>query len=132
MKKIFIIISLVVLSFANDVVIDKNTKLMWQDTKDINQDNIIDAVSYCNKLSLNSFDDWRLPSVEELISIVDDTKYNSSIENKFKNTKSNYYWSNTNYVNTKSDKWIVSFKDGHSKGSAWSNSYYVRCVRDIK
>lgn len=51
---------------TNEVIIDERNKLMW--TKfpadaDVNWD---EAVKYCEELSLNGFNDWRLPSYLDL------------------------------------------------------------------
>ncbi|MET0753563.1 MAG: TIR domain-containing protein [Pyrinomonadaceae bacterium] len=51
---------------TNEVIIDARNKLMW--TKypadaDVNWD---EAVKYCEELSLNGFNDWRLPSYLDL------------------------------------------------------------------
>lgn len=61
-----------------DIVTDNLTKLQWQDNSDVNdttkQKNWADAITYCETLTLGSFNDWRLPNINELLSIVDKNK----------------------------------------------------------
>jgi hypothetical protein len=63
---------------GDGTVTDHCTTLMWQkDTADVNGDGQwtmppwCEALAYCENLSLAGYDDWRLPNVRELLSIVD-------------------------------------------------------------
>ena len=119
---------------ANGVVTDSRTNLEWQDDYSDNSNSLKqttwqNAIDYCENLNLDGKSDWRLPNTNELVSLVDDKKYNPSIDAIFQNTNSNYYWSSTTRVGNYNNAWIVSFGYGlqgyHNKG----NSLYVRCVR---
>ena len=139
------------------VVKDDVYKLMWQDSygKDMSplvipsieeqnsHDKLVtyaEAVRYCGNLKFAGFDDWRLPTINELLSITDDSRYNPAINKAFKNVayetndkgKKNYgwYWSSTESAGGSSNAWIVDFKDGDISWSDVYNSRFVRCVRD--
>ena len=104
-------------SRINGVVSDSKTTLQWQDdysdnSGSIKQANWTVAIDYCEALELGGQSDWRLPNLNELTSLVDDTKYNPSISNVFENSASNYYWSSTSNANSSSTAWIVSFNYG--------------------
>ena len=122
------------------VVKDDIYKLMWQDgdlppyKKYQSQ-----AVHYCENLNFAGFDDWRLPSIKELLSITDDTRFNPAINKAFKNVayetndkgKTIYggYWSSTKKANFPDHTWIVDFGDGDNGLVEVSFKGFVRCVR---
>ena len=120
---------------VNGVVTDSTTTLEWQDEYSDNGGNIksatwTDAIDYCEALSLNSKDDWRLPNKKELLSIVDYGTYNPAISFVFEKTVTNDdYWSSTTYASYTSHAWYVNFRNGDAYGYNKSNSYSVRCVR---
>lgn len=47
---------------TNEIIVDSRNKLMWTKTDNGAEINWSDAVKYCESLSLNGFNDWRLPS----------------------------------------------------------------------
>jgi len=62
-----------------DVVTDNVTGLMWQQSGDMNGDGTINindkitqsaAESYCSSLSLGGYDDWRLPDIKTIYSLM--------------------------------------------------------------
>ncbi len=114
-----------------NIVIDLNLKYMWQDNIDAKQirKGLNDAKDYCHKLTLGNFIDWRLPTIEELETIIDHSNLTSVVNSQFKNVKSDYYISASPLL---SDIDTISYMDfsqgikydGNRKGKA-----YVRCVR---
>ena len=81
--KSLIIISLFFTTLINadyiryyDMVLDKSTDLAWQDNEDVKTvtKNWEDAKTYCSDLPLGGYDDWYLPSIDELKTIVDKSK----------------------------------------------------------
>jgi hypothetical protein len=114
-----------------EVVRDTKTNLMWQDNSDASNTSYRweEAIEFCQNLSFSGYNDWRLPNINELLSIVDDTKYSPAIIEVFTNTRSSYYWSATTSAHDKSNAWDVYFYYGSSGYSNKSNSRYVRCVR---
>ena len=122
------------LNRSNGVVSDSATNLEWQDDYSdnggtIKQTTWSDAISYCETLSLDGKNDWRLPNLNELTSLVDYTKHNPSIDTIFQNTSSNYYWSSTSYSNNNVHAWFVRFYYGNQSNLNKNTNLYVRCVR---
>lgn len=88
------------------------------------------AIVNCEALDYAGHDDWRLPNIKELQSLVDYGVYSPAIDSsKFPNGQSDYYWSGTTYVDGSGFAWIVDFFDGSVGFGGKTGSYYVRPVR---
>jgi hypothetical protein len=116
---------------SNDIVTDNVTGLMWQDDSNVknNRKTWNDAKSYCSNLTLGGYSDWELPTVKELIFIVDNSKSNPSINSLFQNISSSYYWSSSSFASTSSFAWTVYFSNGDLGNYDNTSSLYMRCVR---
>ena len=74
------------------------------------------------------FSDWRVPTIEELLTLVDyEDKDNACV---IKDCKLSAFWSSSAYVSDSFYAWYVIFKYGYSRSNSKSYNYYVRCVRD--
>ncbi|MEA1919946.1 MAG: DUF1566 domain-containing protein [Campylobacterota bacterium] len=113
---------------ANGIVSDSTSALQWQDNTTPTLMNWNEAISYCEALDLDG-GAWRLPNINELTSLVDDTKIDPAIYGIFQNTISNDYWSSTTDADNSEGAWIVHFSYGGQGGSYKTNDNYVRCVR---
>jgi len=111
-------------------VVDKRTGLMWQDEPKIVSLTQPKAVNYCEGLTLYGHKDWRLPTIDELKSIVDYSrpKDEVAIKTEFKHTQSSGYLTSSKVVDS-SSFWVVYFANGTDFWTTDSASYYVRCVR---
>ena len=92
-----------------------------------------DANDYCNNLELGKKDDWRLPEVNELKSLVKEVPPEQvTIDTAFfTDTQTDYYWTATEYPKTKGTHWYVYFKTGYDGISQdFKKDYEARCVRD--
>ncbi len=109
------------------------SKLMWQDNSEAKTVNKSweNAIKYCEELNFAEYSDWRLPNKNELLSIVDRSKYNPAINSAFKNvtTQQYGYWSSTSDANFTTYARIVSFDSGDTSYHNKVVSNYVRCVR---
>ena len=117
---------------TNRIVSDSKTGLQWQDDYSDNNNHIkeatwTDALTYCETLTLEGHNDWRIPNFNELYSIKDK---NPAINSTFKHVASYYYWSSTTDTSYKNNAWAVHFAYGNGNHYNKSNGYYVRCVRD--
>ena len=118
---------------AKEVVLDRTTDLMWQDSGAVTQAKLWqDAMDYCEALDFADFVDWRLPAIQELQTIVDYGKATSVIDSTFQNMLSNDYWSSTTPAYTSGytgAACYVDFKSGYS--GCYNKTYFngVRCVR---
>ena len=121
------------------IVTDNITNLQWQDDNDAKTvtKSWVDAISYCEELTLGGYTDWRLPNINELKIIIDRTKQNPEIASGFQNTNTDnpeddYYWSSTSYNGDKEYAWIVYFGNGNINigDKEYDSNAHVRCVRD--
>ena len=87
------------------------------------------AASYCTALNLGGYDDWRLPTKEELFGIVKSDATNPSISAVFQHTASAFYWSSTTWAGGSSFAWRIFFYSGFQGDDNKNYSNYVRCVR---
>jgi len=114
---------------GDGTVTDTTTGLMWQQETSEKM-TWESAISYCETLTLAGYDDWRMPNINELQSIVDYSKSSPSIDTTyFPDTVSSDYWSSTTLAYGSSDAWRVLFVLGNVYNNDKSASYYVRAVR---
>jgi len=119
----------------NHMVKDTKKHLSWQDTRTVRfrKKTWVKAKQYCDNLKLDQLHDWRLPTLEELLSIVDYSKYEPAIVPIFKHAgKKGYYWTSNEVVTDNHYAWYVSFDYGNTYTYSKEESVYVRCVRDDK
>ena len=91
--------------------------------EDAGQANWDNARTLCNTSTLAGFNDWRLPTSQELLIVYDN-------RNLIGGLKSDNYWSSTPYENANGSYALyVRFSDGTVRYNSKSTSYYVRCVR---
>jgi hypothetical protein len=93
------------------------------------------AYEECNNLTLGGYNDWHVPTLEDLKSIVDTSREKAPFINPiFKNTTSLQYWSSTVITRTPSLAWVIFFGDRTSSHVKFDKNTEIgiRCVRDIK
>ncbi len=113
------------------VVRDLVTDLMWERDVEPGPHTYSAAVEQCDMLSLAGFDDWRLPTIIELVSIVDFSTKNPSIDAvAFTGTPTNEaFWASTLVVWNASGAQSVNFGSGDTSDSYMGTGNRVRCVR---
>ena len=112
------------------VVIDRVTGLMWQRNLDDKFVTFASAIEQCHRLTLAGYDDWRLPSRIELVSIVDVTRTQPSINvTAFPQTPNDWFWTSSVAAADPQAAWYVYFYFGYPKTDGMTNQFSVRCVR---
>ena len=112
-------------------VLDKETGLVWEKSPDTTARAWATAILYAYTKNVGGRKGWRLPTVEELASLVDPTQMNPALPSghPFINVQSDVYWSSTTSVSDTSYAWYVLFDDGDVNGNDKSHYAYVWCVR---
>ena len=116
---------------SGEHVTDTDTELMWQDDSQAGGVNFIgwaEAITQCETLSLDGFNDWRLPNINELYSIVDHSR-SPTISPIFQNTNTFNYWSSTTDSSDTDFARLVGFSLGNDIGENKVFTQTVRCVR---
>jgi hypothetical protein len=120
-------------------VTDVNTGLAWQrDTLGLRTGcgggltcTWVEAQSYCAGLTVGSLTGWRLPTLSELLSLVDKTVTPPPLidQTAFPNTQANTFWTSSPEAGSTECAMIVSFYNGlsYDDGETFGNG--VRCVR---
>ncbi|MES1171861.1 MAG: DUF1566 domain-containing protein [Bacteroidota bacterium] len=113
-----------------DTARDPGTRLIWQRALSGGAVSQAAAVQYCADLILAGADDWRLPSLQELHTIVDEARADPSIDPlAFPDTPAGGFWSATAWAGTSALAWHVDFDIGGSAYDSATMLYRVRCVR---
>ena len=116
---------------GDDTVTDRVTGLMWQ--KDGSSEGMTwaDAKEYVNKLNSGQFgghSDWRLPTIEELASLMKSMKIKGIYIDPIFSEKQEFCWSADTFDTDIA--WYVGFKAGMIR-HIYRFFYYVRAVRTI-
>lgn len=126
-----------------DVTItDQRTGLIWQREVVTPAKTYAAAVDYCRTVYKQDGAQWRLPSMKELLTIVDETPHLEfeGITNQPKMIDVNAfprsptdveYWSSSlNAAQPTAEAWVVKFRTGENATQSRNQQLgYVRCVR---
>ena len=114
------------------MVKDSATNLIWEDTVHTAKGKVThsEAKTYCESLKIDEITGWRLPALNELLTIVDYTRAKPAILKEFNHLDGDtLYWSSTPYAGSKDKFWGVKFEDGSTDIEAGNYNRYVRCVK---
>lgn len=103
---------------ADDVVFDKEAGLVWERSPAIAKNTLGGAIVYSTARAAGGRKGWRLPAIEELLSLVDPQATNPTLHDghPFVNVKLDYfYWSLTRGIPLATDQnlvWGYNFGNG--------------------
>ena len=114
---------------ANGEAQDTHTGLIWQQAGSSGIITATAAGRYCADLALGGHS-WRLPSIKELATTVDESRVAPAINvTVFPNTaKSTWYWSSSVAKPDPTKTWALNYDDGYTNYRT-ATTGYVRCVR---
>jgi hypothetical protein len=116
---------------AGGTVYDTKTQLTWQQTVSSTLYPWADAQTYCAGVGTSlGGTGWRLPTIDELQTIVDKSRSNPSIDSTaFPSTPVNRFWSSSPVTGLPSRARLVDFYLGTTDTNDVSYMFNVRCVR---
>ncbi len=117
-----------VLQKDDQIVYDRKSGLMWQKGGSDNM-SFKNAKEWVEQLDFAGFDDWRLPTLEEAMSLMEPEQNNHRYIDPIFDSKQYRIWTADQFKGAAA-QWVVDFYDGYC---GWSGVYYglnyVRAVR---
>ncbi len=127
----FIVLS----NMGSNAVLDRETGLVWEKSPSTSTAIWVAAQGHCNQLIVANRIGWRLPTLQELASLVDPSVAFPGpalpAGHPFTNVQQNFYWSATTRSTTNDgEAWGVFFSDGAVSAFSKSQSgFFFWCVR---
>jgi hypothetical protein len=93
----------------------------------------VDVAAFANTSRYKGYNDWRLPTMPELVLIQDQNRTNPAIDTTaFPNTSSALYWSSTSFSMLPNEAYGVDFRNGGGGSYNKSSSFNIRLRRDAR
>ena len=123
----------VLIDFGGAAVFDSETGLVWEQAPIISELSWNDAQNHCNTLSKGGRQGWRLPTIQELASLVDPNNPSGNPAlppgHPFSNVQSSLYWSATTLAANTNAAWTVLFSNGIVTLGLKTGIFFVWCAR---
>ncbi|MGA1713659.1 MAG: DUF1566 domain-containing protein, partial [bacterium] len=119
-------------SWAAETVEDKRKNLIWQRQDDGTPRTQVDAEKYCQDLELGGWDDWMLPQIGQLRSLIEEDLRPARINrNIFPVRYQNFatYWSETPAGVDAGQRWFIDFLTGKTHTASKTNYGFTLCIR---
>jgi len=120
-----------VLVMGGAAVLDKETGLVWEQSPQTTTHQWSGARFECTSRTVTGRSGWRLPSVNELASLIDTTNTDPALptDHPFSNVWSSRYWSATTSADIPTLAWNANFGNGEVASYLKSSFLFVWCVR---
>lgn len=121
--------------FGGDAVLDRETGLIWQRSPSTSPGNWLAAQAHCNANPIGNRYGWRLPTIQELASLLDPTNIDHvhpalPPRHPFIGVQTELlYFSATTRANAETEAWAVSFLDGDTDVIGKNDIDLAWCVR---
>jgi hypothetical protein len=110
---------------APDAVRDVDTGLVWKTSPLTGVVTWGQAYEMCRSLGAG----WRLPSVLELQTLIDETLVVSAVNPSTFENPDEFYWTSSFANQSPNTPWFVSIGEGNTWWTPTSERHYARCVR---
>lgn len=118
-----------------NVVVDNNLGLMWQQSPSTETFNWDDAISHCDNLEYAGYSDWRLPNPSEFLTIVDIDKKGPAVDTDnfsgMPTTTASFWTNKENGIMNSYDSATVfnTYYGDIASSKNKTNTYQTLCVR---
>ena len=113
----------------NGTVLDIKNNLIWIQSSLDQKMTWIDAIDYAKNLNFAGYQDWRLPTKEELQEFAKIIVNNKELSCLLFEYIASSYWSSTTNASYSNYAWGVNFGNGYVNNGSKTSLMYVRCVR---
>jgi hypothetical protein len=111
---------IVLTNMNSEAVLDRETGLVWEQSPNTSRFDWFGASGHCAGLSKGGRKGWRLPTIQDLASLIDPTQSNFTLPpgHPFSNVlTSDDYWSASTRADDARIAWVVFFADGSVFGN---------------
>jgi len=121
---------------TDGTITDRATNLMWQKSgsNPLEYKEINGYIAHLNRQRFAGYNDWRLPTIEELLSIKEKKKRNGLYINPIFDSRQDTCWTSDKHK-VRKGLWVVSFGTTYVDWLSYANKYdngmdeYIRAVR---
>jgi Protein of unknown function (DUF1566) len=112
-----------------DEVRDVASGLLWQRAVGAKTGSFESARAYCRRLSLAGNRHWRVPTLVELLTLIDERATAPMVDRAaFPDTPPEPFWTSSTFASGTELAWFVRFDQGSALYGRLSESFRVRCV----
>lgn len=120
----------VLVDLSSQAVRDNFSGLIWEKSPDPVKRTFAQTTAYCARKKVGGTQDWRLPTVEELVSVVDESLPSPHVPiSVFEGVQSDNYWTTTVDDEHPTKRLVVDFRVGDIDDDDNKPTHYVWCVR---
>ncbi len=109
-----------------EIVLDKKETKIYYDSTPSPQMNFDDAQAYCKNMRHLGYDEWRVPTKEEYVSILELSRRHITVKHAFVNVQKGVYWTSTE--DKFNEAWFADFDLGRYSTNKRENQYRTLCV----
>ena len=118
-------------SKEDDIVTDNITGLKWLEITNQSNSSFLwdDAMSHCDRLSSQGHFDWRLPTINELLGLIDRGNEAQAFDPIFSHLSASVFWSSTIVKEQDSLRWGIHVLNVGGYRYEKTYKHAVMCVR---
>lgn len=134
MTKLVLSMILLISIYAENIFVDKKTKLVWEDTLENFEPSVdyYEAEEHCSNLKIGKHTNFRIPTMDELQTLIDYKKYKPAIIDGFNYVENEPYWTSTPFADDDKQVWLIHFQKGERMVKDKHYDRYIRCVESTK